>query len=367
MSQLHRIALSMLRCLSPQNARLLLEEVKTPESVFDLEVLKEIPGLNPRLPEEVATGAALRQAERELDFMANSGVSLHWFEDENYPARLRTCPDAPLLLYSMGEAELNPSKILSIVGTRKMTAYGRMFCEQLVQDLAGAFPDLTIVSGLAYGVDICAHKAALDFNLKTLAVLAHGLDRIYPPAHRQTAKKIVHQGALLTEMPSFTQPLGWRFVQRNRIVAGLSDACVVVESAEKGGSLITAYMAREYNREVFALPGRTIDPFSRGCNKLIKNQVAVLLEKAEDLIREMNWDRNVKQQSRQQTLFPLLDAAMQEVFDLFAEGRDYDTSELYGLLQQKRDCDMGYLLSILLQLELYCLIRALPGNKYRLY
>ncbi|MDD3431121.1 MAG: DNA-processing protein DprA [Bacteroidales bacterium] len=367
MSQLHRIALSMLRCLSPQSARLLLEEVKTPEAVFDLEVLREIKGLNPRLLEEVSSAAALRQAEREMDFMEKSDVCLHWFEDEDYPARLRACPDAPLLLYSMGEAELNPPKMLSIVGTRKMTAYGRMFCEQFIQDLAGAFPDLTIVSGLAYGVDICAHRTALNFNLKTLAVLAHGLDRIYPPAHRQTAKKIVHQGALLTEMPSFTQPLGWRFVQRNRIVAGLSDACVVVESAEKGGSLITAYMAREYNREVFALPGRTIDPFSRGCNKLIKNQVAALLEKAEDLIREMNWDKNIRQPSRQQTLFPLLDVAMQEVFDLFAEGRDYDTSELYELLRQRRDCDMGYLLSLLLQLELYCLIRALPGNKYRLY
>lgn len=367
MSQLHRIALSMLRCLSPQNARLLLEELSAPEAIFDLNALKEIPGLNARLYEEVASGAALRQAERELDFIAKSDVSVHWFEDEDYPARLRTCPDAPLLLYSMGEAPLNPAKMLAVVGTRKMTAYGRMFCEQFIQDLAGAYPELTVVSGLAYGVDICAHRTALDFNLNTLAVLAHGLDRIYPPAHRLTAKKIVQQGALLTEMPSSTQPLGWRFVQRNRIVAGLSDACVVVESAEKGGSLITAYMARDYDREVFALPGRAIDTYSRGCNKLIKNQVAVLLEKAEDLIREMNWDQQLKLQNRQQALFPLLDAGLQEVLNLFDEGREYDTSELLDRLLAKRDSDMAYLLSALLQLELFCLVRVLPGHKYRLY
>lgn len=362
----YRLALSMLRSLNPKNARLLLEKTGSVQAVFDIECLKEIPKVNQSLLDEIEMGAALRQADKECAFIEKTAVDVYWFEEAAYPERLKACSDAPLLLYGMGKTDLNTSKILSVVGTRKMTAYGRNFIEKLIAELADAYPELLIVSGLAYGVDICAHRTALKHHLDTVAVLAHGLDHVYPAMHRATAKQIYHQGALLSENPSRTPPEGWRFVQRNRIVAGLCDACLVVESARKGGSLITARMARDYNRDVLALPGRYSDAISSGCNALIKTQVAALVESAEDVVRELAWDsRPIK---KEMPLFPDLEPEYQSIYALFDEGEQYSVSEL--LLRchtslKTKNYTVPEILSLLSYLEMIGVLESLPGGLYR--
>lgn len=244
-----------------------------------------------RILADLRSGEALRRAEKELAFAEKYHLNICFYEDADYPSRLKACADAPLLFYMKGDVDLEAGKILSVVGTRKMTSYGRCQTEDMIASLAGVFPDLLIVSGLAYGVDVCAHRKALACGLPTLAVVAHGLDSVYPSQHRAVAREMISSGGgMLSEFPSGTEPYRSNFVQRNRIVAGLCDACLVIESPEKGGSLITARMARDYDREVFALPGRPVDANSRGCNLIIKQQVATLVESAEDIVREMNWD-----------------------------------------------------------------------------
>lgn len=244
-----------------------------------------------RILADLRSGDALRRAEKELAFAEKYHLKICFYEDADYPSRLKACADVPLLFYMKGDVDLEAGKILSVVGTRKMTTYGRCQTEDLIASLAGVFPDLLIVSGLAYGVDVCAHRKALACGLPTLAVVAHGLDSVYPSQHRAVAREMISSGGgMLSEFPSGTEPYRSNFVQRNRIVAGLCDACLVIESPEKGGSLITARMARDYDREVFALPGRPVDANSRGCNLIIKQQVATLVESAEDIVREMNWD-----------------------------------------------------------------------------
>lgn len=233
---------------------------------------------------------ALQKAEKELEFIDKHQIKVYYYQDDNYPIRLRECPDAPVLLYGKGALHFNEGKMVSIVGTRMATDRGKELTRQLVADLKELVPDVTIISGLAYGIDVAAHRAALEFGLPTIIIPAHGLDRIYPNLHRNVAVQSLDKGGILTEYTTGTEPERFNFVARNRIVAGLADAVVVVESKARGGSLITARMAQDYNRDVFTFPGRATDEFSHGCNQMIRDNRAMLIENAEDMIRAMQWE-----------------------------------------------------------------------------
>ena len=362
-----------------------------------------------RILADLRSGEALRRAEKELAFAEKYHLKICFYEDADYPSRLKACADAPLLFYMKGDVDLEAGKILSVVGTRKMTSYGRCQTEDLIASLAGVFPDLLIVSGLAYGVDVCAHRKALACGLPTLAVVAHGLDSVYPSQHRAVAREMISSGGgMLSEFPSGTEPYRSNFVQRNRIVAGLCDACLVIESPEKGGSLITARMARDYDREVFALPGRPVDANSRGCNLIIKQQVATLVESAEDIVREMNWDLpSAKAGSARKTggradssagsgkfssagggsLFAGLElcartgqefcarteqelsAEEATLFSLMQPDKKYGAQDLLelSLAQHQESCarNIGEVLSVLLLLEMKQAVISLPGGLYQ--
>ena len=238
---------------------------------------------------EMVNQQAMEHARKELDFIEKHEIGTYFYKDTNYPYRLASCVDAPIILYTKGNVNLDNKHMLSVVGTRMPTERGKDWCRRLVLDLAAQVPDLTIVSGLAYGIDVVAHRAAIEAGIPTIIVPAHGLDRIYPAVHRQVAVQSLDKGGIATEYTCGTEPERFNFVARNRIVAGLSDAVVIVESKRKGGSLITADMAVDYGRDVFALPGRVEDECSAGCNDLIKRNKAHLIEHAEDLIKNMQW------------------------------------------------------------------------------
>lgn len=305
----------------------------------------------------------LEASRREADFIATSGIRPLYFADEDYPSRLRHCEDAPLMLYSLGDIDYNDGLIISIVGTRHATPYGIDFTNKLIAELATKVAKgVTVVSGLAFGVDITAHRQAIKEGLKTVAVLAHGLNTIYPSVHRADAAKMVHEGGgLLTEYGSDSPVHKGNFIARNRIVAGMCDCLVVAESAEKGGALITAKLAFDYQRDVFALPGRTSDRYSRGCNKLIARNVAVLVQDADQLIEAMGWP--VKEEGvAQPTLFPQLSEQEQAVVDFLTTLGEATINRLsVGV-----DISVGRLTALLINMEFKGLVIKYPGGKYRL-
>jgi DNA processing protein len=356
----YKIALSLLSGLGPIKTKLLLKHYGSAENVFSENDISGTDDLNPKIKEKIFDGSALKRADEEIEFIEKNHIQVRFIGDADYPERLLECPDAPIVLYSKGSSDLNAKKLIAIVGTRRCTPYGRDLTGHLVCDLAQAFPELIIVSGLAYGIDVCAHRAALEYGLNTIGVLAHGLNEIYPPQHRHTAIEMLTNGSLVTELPSGTPSEPWRFVQRNRIVAGMCDACVVIESAKKGGSLITAQMAFDYNREVFAFPGRSIDEKSIGCNMLIKKQIGTLVESAEDIVREMNWEETLHEKPVQGRLFPVLQPTHQKIYDSFTSGEKYSSEQI--AIQEHTN--IGEILSILMQLEMAGLVIALPGGFY---
>lgn len=360
---LYQIALTMIHGVGSTLGHQLLAHFGTAEAIFSekARLLEKLPGIGQKTAAEIKNPAVIAQAEAELSFMEKNDIRGIFFSDEAFPYRLRECADAPLLLYAKGNMNLNPKHIISIVGTRNASSYGRDMTEQLVQDLAQRFPDVYIISGLAFGIDICSHKAALKNKLSTIGVLAHGLDRIYPASHRSTAIQMFENGGLLTDYPSGTNPDRQNFVCRNRIVAGLADATVVVESADKGGSLITADIAFSYSRDVFAFPGKVTDPYSSGCNLLIKWNKAGLITGAADLITAMGWEETVPKVV--QTTLPF-------------EENEEDTP-LTALLRQKKEMHINELaialemtiseVSVqLFELEMEGKIKALPGGRYQL-
>jgi DNA processing protein len=298
-------------------------------------------------------------AKNEMDYINKNNISCCSYLEENYPDRLKYCIDGPVLLFSAGAINWNNKKIISIVGTRQVSAHGIDFCKKLIQDLAPLNP--IIVSGFAYGVDIVAHQTALENNLQTVAVLAHGLNQIYPKSHKKYVSKIEQKGGFITEFWSTSSPEKENFVKRNRIVAGISEATIVIESAEKGGSLITALLANDYNRDVFAVPGRTTDKFSQGCNNLIKTQRAHLLTSAADLIYILNWEiHNQEKQSIQKQLFVSLNEIEQKIYDyLLAQGKT-------EIDQIALECDYPVFKtsSVLVNMELKGVIRPLPGKLF---
>lgn len=310
---------------------------------------------------------AMSQAQHELEWINAHGIRVWTLADEDYPYRLRQCPDRPAVLYSKGHVRPSEGHIVSIVGTRRPTERSKELTDTLVRDLAQQLDSLTIVSGGAYGIDITAHRAAIKYGIPTIIIPAHGLDRIYPSQHRPEAIAALEKGGLLTEFPSGTEPFAGNFVQRNRIVAGLADAVVVVESKERGGSLITARMACDYARELFAFPGRPSDDTSRGCNALIRNQKAQLITCAEDLIRSMNWTTKSAPKQAMQTqmtgLLADLTESQQQLANLLQEAEDGIHINLLVMETQRPYSDVS---SDLVLLELQGLVRSLPGGIYRL-
>ena len=308
---------------------------------------------------------ALAFAEKELAFVEKHGIGLYYYKDANYPYRLAQCVDAPLLMYAKGNVNVDTKHVLSIVGTRMPSERGKDWCRRLVLDLAAKVPDLTIVSGLAYGIDVVAHKAALEAGIPTVIIPAHGLDRIYPSVHRQVAIQSLDKGGILTEYACGTEPERFNFVARNRIVAGLADAVVVVESKKKGGSLITADMAIDYGRDVFALPGRSDDECSAGCNDLIKRNRAQLMENADDLIAAMQWEE-VKSKVVQTTMLEMLANLSPTQERLVALLREAEEGLHINQIVMETQMSYGAVSADLVMLELEDIVKSMPGGMWRI-
>lgn len=313
---------------------------------------------------EMVTHDAIEHAKKELLFIEKHHIQPFYYKDENYPYRLAQCADAPLILYAKGQMEVNPKRVVSVVGTRMPSERGKEWCRQFVLDLAAQVPDLTIVSGLAYGIDVTAHKAAIEAGVPTIVIPAHGLDRIYPAVHRNVAVQTLSNGGILTEYTSGTEPEKHHFVARNRIIAGMADAVVVVESKAKGGSLITAQMAQDYNRDVFALPGRFNDVNSEGCNNLIQKQRAQLIASAEDFIQAMQWKTEEKQpmQTNMATMLYNLTDEQQKLMEKLSESEDgYHVNQLVMELQWPYNA----VVTELMMMELNGIVKGLPGGMWR--
>jgi DNA processing protein len=324
--------------------------------------LEKIPGIGSYVANNViAAKHTLIRAEQELKFIEENGVRALFFTDEAFPQRLKNCYDSPILVYYKGNANLNQQKIVSVVGTRTPSPYGKQITEKFIQDLKDS--GILVVSGLAYGIDVIAHKEALDNKLDTVGVLAHGLDKIYPAAHTNYADKMIKQGGLLTEFLSNTNPDRENFPKRNRIVAGMCDALVVIESKRQGGSLITATIANAYNKDVFAFPGRANELLSEGCNGLIKTNKANLIETSADLFYIMNWNEEKKIKKTQQIpLFLNLNADEQIIIDCFKNKNQLHIDEVCNQCQMP----ISKTSSLLLTLEFSNVIKSLPGKMYEL-
>lgn len=309
--------------------------------------------------EDEQKNSAWQRAQEETEFIERHGIQTYFCTDTNYPTRLRECADRPLMLFGKGNICHSEGKFVSIVGTRRATERGKELTRRLVLDLAQLCPDVTIISGLAYGIDVAAHRAALEADLPTLIIPAHGLDRIYPSVHRQVAVDSLQNGGILTEYMSGTEAEKMHFVARNRIVAGLADAVVVVESRDHGGSLITAGMAIDYNRDLFAFPGRPSDEEYRGCNNLIRLQRATLIDSAIDLVQAMNWEPQTLQPAAQPSLFP-------DDSPILAILRSAEEGVHINSLVMETGLPYADVSAELVMMEMEGKVRALPGGVYRI-
>lgn len=331
-----------------------IRDILPDASIHLVQALKDIDSLRDR-------------AEQELEYDRQHDIQPICMNDEHYPQRLRECPDAPILLYYLGNADLNSRHVISIVGTRHCTTYGQDIIRSFVKELKTICPDVLIFSGLAYGVDIHTHRAALQNGFDTIGVLAHGLDDLYPRVHRDTAVQMMRRGGLLTEYMTHTQPVAHNFVQRNRIVAGCSDATILIESASKGGGLITCSIARSYGREVFAFPGSVHSDYSEGCNNLIRDNGAALITSATDLVKAMGWEEDARleqahQRGIERTLFPDLSPEENSVVRVLAKNNDLQIN----LLSIQAGLPVSRLTGILFALEMKGIIRAMAGGCYHL-
>lgn len=363
--RLYQVGLTMLPMVGSVLAKNLLAYCGSAEQVFKTPKgkLEKIPMIGPERAKAIAEAAVLKDAEAEVKFMEDYKISPLFFTDESYPQRLKDCVDAPLLLYYKGKANLNATRIVAVVGTRRVTEYGKDITKKLIEALSGN--GILVVSGLAYGVDAIAHAAALEAGLETIGVLGHGLNTIYPGQNKPLAKRMVEQGGLLTEYKSTDEMSPHNFPNRNRIVAGMSDATVIVESAVDGGALLTATIAHSYNRDVFAYPGRVNDKFSAGCNALIKSNKATLIESADDLLLAMNWHATAdaeKNKPKQRQLALNLSEEERVVYDYLNTKGEVDIDALTV------HCEVhsGSLAVVLLEMEMNGLLVALPGKRYKL-
>jgi DNA processing protein len=359
----YRLALTNVPGVGHKIARLLLERFGSAAAVFKapLKELKTVDGISEIKAKGFRDADILKKAEKELEFVIRKDIQiLH--SDSNYPKRLSNCGDAPLVLFYKGNANLDAAKIVAVVGTRKNTDYGHQITEELIEGLQ-ALEGVLIVSGMALGIDGIAHRKCVQRGIATVGVLGHGLDRIYPHSHRELAEEMLACGGLLTEFPSDTLPDRNNFPMRNRIVAGMSDVTVVVESSITGGALITAHMAGGYNREVAAYPGRVNDSRSAGCNELIRTNIAGLITKPQDLIEMMNWDQEKKPKAVQKQLFLNFSADEQKVVNLLSGRDNVHADELF----HHTGLPNSMLAATLLQLEMQGVIKALPGKYYRMH
>ena len=359
---LYKIGITRIPLVGSVNARQLISYCGSPKAVFEArrKELLRIPGIGRQITDSILRQDVLREAEAEIDFLERHHIRPLFYLDDGYPERLRHYPDSPVLLFYRGVAELNSLRVVGVVGTRRPTAQGRAFCEALIDGLQpyGAL----VVSGLAYGIDVTAHRRCLKNGLPTVGVLGHGFSYIYPPQHHQVAERMTGQGGLLTEYLSHMKPDREHFPMRNRIIAGLCDALVVVETARRGGSIISAEIANSYNKDVFAVPGRVGDRQSAGCNHLIKTHKAALLESAEDLVLAMRWDDATGRDGVQKSLFTELNEAEEKVVALLRQ------AESVGIDHLTFECGMSNsaMAALLLQLEFKGLVRSMPGKRYTL-
>ncbi|HEX8269510.1 MAG TPA: DNA-processing protein DprA [Flavobacterium sp.] len=354
------LALQKVEGIGDVVAKKLLAHCGSAEAVFTTKPSKlvAVDGIGSSRLKKLRDKSAFAAAEEELQFVLENNIDVQSWLDPKYPERLKHCADGPMLLFSKGNINLENRKIINVVGTRQITSYGAEFCRNLIADLAPLNP--IIVSGFAYGVDIAAHQAAIENNLQTIGVVAHGLNQIYPKVHKRYVSRMEENGGFFTEFWSTSEPEKENFVKRNRIVAGMCEATIVIESADKGGSLITANIANGYNRDVFAVPGRISDRYSQGCNNLIKTQKANLLTCAADLIYIMNWDIQSKPKPVQKQLFVSLENDEQKIYDYLQKGG----KQLLDIIALECGFPIFKISSTLLNMELKGVIRPLPGKLF---
>ena len=359
-----KLGLSFTPGVNAEIVRRLGEAEISLEDFFELPTSELSNRLGARIKlEKVKREEALFRAREERKFIDRHGIKFYFLGDDNYPYRLREIPDAPVVFYQLGETDLDVDQIISIVGTRRNTPYSTSFTEKFIKELSEYFPEAVIVSGLAYGIDSLAHRGALDNNVPTIGVVAHGLHTLYPSAHRDLAGKIIKRGgSLITEYPSGTAPYQRHFLERNRIVAALSDLTLVVESPIKGGAMSTANMAFSYSREVGAVPGRVSDPMSEGCNLLIRQQKASLVTGVADVIELTGWQpAGVKVTVRQRNLFPELSGESGEIYNLLRMTGDPMTIDA---IFAKTGIKIPLLTSTLTEMEFDGIVFRHPGNRY---
>lgn len=359
---LYDLALTFVPEVGGKTIRTLLAKFGSAEDIFkaSLSELKRVKGLGEVRASMFKESATLDRAKKEMEFVVKNDVRILHFNTPDYPRRLRHCDDAPMLLYYKGNADLNRTKTLAIIGTRKNTDYGLRITEHLTEGLK-TLDDVIIISGLAAGIDTIAHKAALKNGIETVGVLGHSLDRIYPFTNQQLANDMIKHGGLLSEFPSGTKPDRQNFPVRNRIVAGMSDITIITESDIKGGAMITAYLAVSYNRDVAAVPGRVFDAKSQGPNDLIKRNMAVPISDAEDVLNLMNWHA-AKEKTIQQKMFLELTDEEKQIVNALEDKEKIHTDELLLITSFK----VSQLASVLLQMEMNGLVKSLPGKFYRL-
>jgi DNA processing protein len=361
---LYQLALTQVPHIGHVHARVLVEKMGSAEAIFKARaaLLEKIEGIGTVRARAIHSFRDFRTAEKEIAFIEKFRITPLFLTDQQYPQRLLHCYDPPTLLFYRGSADLNASKVVAVIGTRSNTAYGKEITEKLVSDLA--YLQVLVVSGLAFGIDAIAHRSAIRHSLPTVGVLAHGLDAMYPQEHAGLARDMVnHQGGLLTEFTSGTKPDKHHFPTRNRIVAGMCDAVVVVETGAKGGSIITAGLANGYNRDVFAFPGRATDARSAGCHYLIKSNKAVLITEAVDIIESMGWERPpVVQTGQQRAIFAELTPAEQAIVQLLQENQPLHIDELHI----RSGLSTSAVATAILNLELQNVVRCLPGKLYQL-
>jgi DNA processing protein len=353
------IALTLIPKAGSRKIKTLLQEMEVDDFFrASKHRLKSIPGIGEKFLIELDRTKALQKAEQYLSYFEQHTIEPIFYQNDAYPMRLKQCDDAPIMLYRKGDMHYNSEKVIAIVGTRNATTYGKKCCDELLEGLVGK--NIVVVSGLAYGIDIYAHQRCLELGIETIGVLGHGLDRIYPAAHTSVARKMIEKGGLLSEFLPGTKPDRENFPMRNRIVAGMCDATIVVESGEKGGSLITAELANDYARDVFAYPGDIEKAYSKGCNYLIQKQKAHLITSCNDFLNFMNWnDENAKQVKQPKLFFNLTEEEACIVKTIQEK-----TEISLDVLALKTEIGLGKLNGILLKLELEGVIKMLPGKRY---
>lgn len=357
-----QIALTLLSGVGSKRARILINHFNDLDQFFSEKRLNiaKMQGVSAQTISFQLRTQALLEAEKVMEKMHHVGATSVFFTDENYPRRLKTCDDAPLLLYYKGNIDWNPEKTIAVVGTRHATDYGKMLTHELIENLGPHQP--TIVSGMAYGIDILAHRFALKNKLPTWGVLGHGIDMIYPTIHKKTSDLMLDQGGLISEFYPGVQPKPDHFPMRNRIVAGLADATIVVESGATGGSLITAQLANDYNRDVFSFPGDTTRPYSKGCLQLIRENKAHLVTCAADVIKLLGWEKATAKAPVQRQLFQDINPKEEKIIAVLKEKAALTVDSLCFLMELSQ----SELANDLLQLEFKGLVRTMPGRRYAL-